>query len=308
MNRNMTNLELHLLNGLKDKVFSYHVDKTSRPMLGRQGNNYFINNGRLAGSVKLEMRDENTVECSIQVSWDYQRDKYELIQTAQENRTDYGIYIFTATLVDSTQIVSIQEVDWIPFQDPNFQQRLDINHDSAKYAKASIKECLIKPLSGHITGHLNSKDENFLTQYFQDRNITIYFNGDIVKDSTKVTIRDIGGNAIGIGDISGTVTATIGKLTESEDPEAHKLAELLTPLQSAITSDTHLSEKDKAKALKQVQALAEAGQNSKDEEKKDLADDAITMLKGIVSGLPGIASAAKACQELLPLITPFFGL
>jgi hypothetical protein len=57
-----------------------------------------------------------------------------------------------------------------------------------------------------------------------------------------------------------------------------------------------------------VQALAEAGQNPKDEDKKDLADTAITMLKGIVSGLPGIASAAKACQKLLPLITPFFGL
>jgi uncharacterized protein YjbI with pentapeptide repeats len=151
--------------------------------------------------------------------------------------------------------------------------------------------------------------------------------GDTMSDkSSDFKFGNVGGDVVGVaggdisgvagkdqtgvagGDISGTVTATIGQLTKSEAPEAPKLAELLTQLQSAIASDTHLSEKDKVKALKQLQALAEAGQNPKDEEKKDLAHDAITMLKGIVTGLPGIAAAAKACQELLPLITSFFGL
>ncbi len=125
---------------------------------------------------------------------------------------------------------------------------------------------------------------------------------------------DLGGvasqniTAVAEDDISGTVTATISQLAKSEALEAPKLAELLKQLQSAIASDTHLSDKDKTKALKQVQALAEAGQNPKDEDKKDLADTAITMLKGIVTGLPVIAASAKACQELLPLITSVFGL
>ncbi len=110
------------------------------------------------------------------------------------------------------------------------------------------------------------------------------------------------------GDISGTVTASIGQLTNSETPEAPKLADWLKQLQSAIESDTHLSEKDKTKALKQVQTLAEAGQNPKDEDKKDSADTAITMLKGIVTGLPAVATCVKAFQELLPLITSVFGL
>ncbi|MGE5658461.1 MAG: hypothetical protein ACM37W_17810 [Actinomycetota bacterium] len=94
----------------------------------------------------------------------------------------------------------------------------------------------------------------------------------------------------------------------AEAPEASKLADLLKQLQSAIEADTNLSEKDKTKALKQVQALAEAGQNPKDEDKKDLADTAITMLKGLIAGLPGVAASVKAVQELLPLITSFFGL
>jgi hypothetical protein len=57
-----------------------------------------------------------------------------------------------------------------------------------------------------------------------------------------------------------------------------------------------------------VQILAEAGHNPTNEEKKDLADTAITMLKGIVTGLPAIATCVKAFQELLPLVTSVFGL
>ncbi len=149
-----------------------------------------------------------------------------------------------------------------------------------------------------------------------------YYNkGDTMSDkSSDFKFGNVGGDVIGVaggnisgvagkdmtgvagGNISGIVTATIGQLTKSETPEVLKLADLLKQLQSAIESDSHLSEKDKAKALKQVQALAEAGQNSKEEDKKDLADTAITMLKGLITGLPGVAASAKACHELLPLM------
>ncbi len=171
-------------------------------------------------------------------------------------------------------------------------------------ARLSEKDDRIKSLENMIVSMMVSS-LNKPTLYAEN-----YHNhgNTMSKDNTEINIGSIGGNAIGIGNISGTVTATIGQLAKSEAPEAPKLVELLKQLQLAIESDTHLSEKDKAKALKQVQALAEAGQNPKDEDKKDLADTAITMLKGIVTGLPGIAAAATACKELLPLITSVFGL
>jgi tRNA(fMet)-specific endonuclease VapC len=53
-----------------------------------------------------------------------------------------------------------------------------------------------------------------------------------------------------------------------------------------------------------VKALAEAAQKSTEEEKQDLADTAITMLKGLISGLPGAAALVEACNKLLPAIAP----
>ncbi len=88
--------------------------------------------------------------------------------------------------------------------------------------------------------------------------------------------------------------------SQNVDPRAIAIA--------LIESDTNLSDKDKAKALKQVKTLAEAGKNPKDEDKKNLADDAITMLKGIVTGLPAAATFVESWNKLLPLITGLFGL
>ncbi|HEY9848633.1 MAG TPA: pentapeptide repeat-containing protein [Leptolyngbyaceae cyanobacterium] len=151
--------------------------------------------------------------------------------------------------------------------------------------------------------------------------------GDTMSDkSSNFNISNVGGDVAGIaggdisgvagkemtgvagGDISGTVAVSIGELEKSDIPEAPKLADLLKQLTAAIESDTNLSDKDKAKALKQVKALAEAGQNPKDEDKKDLADTAITMLKGIVTGLPTAATFVESWNKLLPLITGLFGL
>jgi uncharacterized protein YjbI with pentapeptide repeats len=151
-------------------------------------------------------------------------------------------------------------------------------------------------------------------------NVSINQNqGNTMSDkSSSFQFGDVGGDVAGIagGDISGVAGkdmtgvagGDIGQLAKAEAPEPPKLADLLQQLESAIESDAQLPEKDKAKALKQVKALEEAGQNPNDEDKKDLADTAITMLKGILSGIPAIAACVKASQELLPLITSLFGL
>jgi hypothetical protein len=137
--------------------------------------------------------------------------------------------------------------------------------------------------------------------------------GDIMSDQSR-NINISGGNinasggAFSLGDITGTINNTINELPASPHPDQPGIKELLAKLTEAIAQDKDLLEKDKAKALKQVQVLAEAGQNPKDENKKDIADTAITMLKGIVAGLPSITASAKAVTELIPLIIPIFGL
>jgi uncharacterized protein YjbI with pentapeptide repeats len=141
--------------------------------------------------------------------------------------------------------------------------------------------------------------------------------GDIMPDNRRnfelhdVNVTNLaGGDQTGVagGDINGAVTVSIGKLAELATPEATRLADLLQQLQSAIESDTNLSAQDKAKALRQVKSLAEAGQNPKDEDKKGLADDAITVLKSILKEVPAVAACVAAFQQLLPLITSVFGL
>ncbi len=130
--------------------------------------------------------------------------------------------------------------------------------------------------------------------------------------SRKVTFGNVGGDvnasgqALNLGEISGTVTNTINELPSAPEPDKPGIKELLTQLKTAIEADTDLKPKDKEKALKQVKALAEAAQNP--QEKQDLADTAITMLKGVVSNLPTAAKLVEECGKLLPIISGFLGL
>ncbi|MFM5897634.1 MAG: pentapeptide repeat-containing protein [Dolichospermum sp.] len=130
--------------------------------------------------------------------------------------------------------------------------------------------------------------------------------------SRKIEIGNIGrdfnasGQSLNLGDISGTITNTINELPSTSEPDKPGIRELLTQLKTAIETDTDLTAKDKEKALKQVQSLAEAAQNP--QEQQDLADTAITMLKGTIANLPTAAKLVEECSKLLPLIAGFLGL
>ncbi|MBD0262885.1 MAG: hypothetical protein ICV78_09215, partial [Tolypothrix sp. Co-bin9] len=113
---------------------------------------------------------------------------------------------------------------------------------------------------------------------------------------------------INLGEISGAVTNTINELPTSPEPEKPGIKELLTQLQTAIEADTNLDESDKAEALEQVKALAEAGKNPKEGEKQKEAKTAMKILKGTIAGLPTAATLVEACGKLLPLISGFLGL
>ncbi|NMF63510.1 pentapeptide repeat-containing protein [Brasilonema octagenarum] len=134
--------------------------------------------------------------------------------------------------------------------------------------------------------------------------------------SRKIEIGNVGrdfnasGQALNFGeiDISGTVTNTINQLPESPEPETPGIKELLTQLQEAIEADTNLTEEDKAEALEQVKALAEAGKNPQEGAMQKGAKTAMKILKGTVAGLPSAATLVEACSKLLPLISKFLGL
>ena len=103
------------------------------------------------------------------------------------------------------------------------------------------------------------------------------------------------------------------KVTINESPASEHLSqlgieELLGELKEAIATSPDLDEKRKAKALEQVEALVLAAQNPTDEEMKESAFDAKTMLDGIISKLPAAAALVTVCEKVLPLIAKFFGL
>ncbi|MGF2038146.1 MAG: pentapeptide repeat-containing protein [Nostoc sp. CmiVER01] len=132
--------------------------------------------------------------------------------------------------------------------------------------------------------------------------------------SRKIEIGSVGrdfnasGQALNLGDISGTVTNTINQLPASLEPEKPGIKELLTQLQAAIEADTNLPQEDKAEALEQVKALAEAGKNPQEGAMQKAAKTAIKILKGTIASLPSATKLVEQCSNLLPLISNFLGL
>lgn len=132
--------------------------------------------------------------------------------------------------------------------------------------------------------------------------------------SRKIEIGSVGrdfnasGQALNLGDISGTVTNTINELPASPEAEKPGIKELLTQLQAAIEADTNLPQEDKAEALEQVKALAEAGKNPQEGAMQKAAKTAIKILKGTISSLPSATRLVEQCSNLLPLISNFLGL
>ena len=128
----------------------------------------------------------------------------------------------------------------------------------------------------------------------------------------------IGGSVGGsptAGDVEGGVSSHVGgdvsniihQLPSSSEPDQPGIKELLLQLQEAIEADLNLSEVDKEDALKQVKDLAEAAQNPNDAEMKNKAKKADRMLGRIISAVPQATKLLEFCNNLLPLITKFFG-
>ena len=140
-------------------------------------------------------------------------------------------------------------------------------------------------------------------------NITNRSEASAMNNSKKIENKN--GNIIGniLGDenkIDGTVGQNLNPSLTSTNSKKQEIKKLLIQLKQAIENEPNLNEKAKKKAIKQIENLQEAAQNPIDENKKELANDAITMLKGIRSDLPAAAALVTICDRIFPLIKQFF--
>ncbi|XZN99318.1 MAG: hypothetical protein ACM65K_13950 [Microcoleus sp.] len=113
---------------------------------------------------------------------------------------------------------------------------------------------------------------------------------------------DVTGSTVNIGEISGTVTNSINQLPASPQSNQPGIKELLTELQSAIESETNLSDDDKVEALEQLKTLAEVGKNPQESTMQKAGKTAMKILKGTIASLPSAATLVEACSKLLPAI------
>lgn len=180
-----------------------------------------------------------------------------------------------------------------------YERLLQARDEQIAYLKEFMVLLVNKPISFQFNNQLENK--NMTNSNDASRKIEI---GSVGGDF------NASGQALNFGeiDISGVVTNTINQLPESPEPEKPGIKELLTQLQEAIEAETDLSQEDKAEALEQVKALAEAGKNPQEGAMQKGAKTAMKILKGTVAGLPSAATLVEACSKLLPLISKFLGL
>ncbi|MBD2123757.1 pentapeptide repeat-containing protein [Trichocoleus sp. FACHB-262] len=158
------------------------------------------------------------------------------------------------------------------------------------------------------------KQPKFYTENYHHR-------GDVMPENSGVNINAggnigdinglVGGDVSGVvnlGEVSGQVTNTINQLPASPQPDEPGIKELLEQLHRAIESAEELKPEDKAEALKQVQALAEAGKDPAEPEKQNGAKSAIRWLKGMLTELAEPSAIVQLCKHVLPQIAGIFGL
>lgn len=152
-----------------------------------------------------------------------------------------------------------------------------------------------------INNHYHLGDVN-VTDNQQKFNITSNTIGNISgRDTTNHGL-------VNIGTINGNITDAINQLPASDQSDSLGLKEILSELQEAVSNESALSDKDKLKALEQLEKLAKAGQNPNDRNMKELADNSTTMLRGLTFNLPNVTKLAESCSKLLPIVSGIFGL
>lgn len=235
-------------------------------------------------------------------------------------------------LEGSAQLLRVNVAD--PDADKTAMHRHFTNDYAALEKQLAAKQERIHTLEqqrSHLEGKLVAYDEQmpamwkFLfhqTNQFSRPSIhasNSHFSGGIMPEGNKVEIGSIGGDASGIsggdnsgvagknitgvagGDISGTLTIALKQLEETNDPKTLELADLLKQVKTAIEQpDSGLSESDRAKAIKHLEAIAQLGNDRRNPDLLEKAGNALDALPTIVKRGNNLAEFA---ETYLPTFT-----
>jgi uncharacterized protein YjbI with pentapeptide repeats len=200
-------------------------------------------------------------------------------------------------------------------------QRLEQNYQLALQAK---DDAII------ILKQLFEANNNYIGNLFASMNDRIYINGEgnqvylvnkggklmSIDHSNQSRNIDVKGNfnleqtgsTFNIGDISGAVTNTIQQLKDSNQPDAPKLADLISQLQVAIETDKSLTEEQKKDALEALETIGEEGQKLPENRIQKMCKFAVNSLKALFPIATATGTLATTLSECLPQITQLLGL
>jgi uncharacterized protein YjbI with pentapeptide repeats len=222
------------------------------------------------------------------------------IEKRGKNRNKFLLRVFTSEQADLSKLHS------------EYFSRYD---ELQSLSSETLRSLLIQSERGiqllaRMVERIANRPINYINYVKFLEGVNVSDNSVNIQGNTGINVGNIatGGSVVNLGAISGNVTTTINQLPTSSELGEPNLKELLLQLQSAIEEESGLSDEDKAMALEQVQALAEAGQDPKQGAMQKVAKAASTMLRGIVAGLPDAAKLVEACSKLLPIILSLFGL
>ncbi len=116
------------------------------------------------------------------------------------------------------------------------------------------------------------------------------------------------GSTFNIGDISGAVTNTVKQLQESDQPDAPKLADLISQLQVAIEREPTLTEEQKKDALEALETIGEEAQKSPESRVQKLCKFALNNLKALVPIATITGELSNLLKDCLPQIVHLLGL
>ncbi|MEO1403491.1 MAG: pentapeptide repeat-containing protein [Cyanobacteria bacterium J06635_1] len=207
--------------------------------------------------------------------------------------------LLTLQVAEGTDKAKVER-DW----DTGYQAGLKAGREAGRLEAETrraddIKEIALliaqKPINVEANIEANAvSDSRAMQGSDQSQNINVKGDFNINAQNSVVSLRDV----------SGQVTNQINQLGGADT----QLKDLLTQLQTAIETEPTLADDDKAEALEQVKTLAEAGQAPTEGKMQKVAKRAMTMLKGITSGLTETTKLVEVCNQLLPAIGLLFGL
>jgi uncharacterized protein YjbI with pentapeptide repeats len=117
------------------------------------------------------------------------------------------------------------------------------------------------------------------------------------------------GSTLNVGTISGQVSNQINQIPAPATADQPSLKDILTQLQTAVETDSELSDEEKSEALQAVGRIATAGaEPNPDAKAKGIVKRATDTLKGMAETLTDASNLAEACKTLLPIVLSLFAL